>query len=177
MAIKTMENSKDWGYKVIDVEKCALPAFNPHPHQRDARQKLNVWPKRRRGLIVLPTGAGKTYTIVHWLLKNVLSGTERRPVLWIAHRAELLQQAAKTFARYTGLVKGREHLSIRCVSGVHGKPVTTLLKTVDVCLVTIQSLSRRQDVVKNISRIIGIVSLLSMKHITVPQKLIRMCFQ
>ena len=46
-------------------------------------------------MLVLPTGAGKTYTAVHWILKHYVNQGVK--VLWIAHRSELLRQAAETF--------------------------------------------------------------------------------
>ena len=39
--------------------------------------------------------AGKTYTAAHWIIKNYIN--EGVKVLWIAHRSELLRQAAETF--------------------------------------------------------------------------------
>ena len=51
----------------------------------------------RSGLLVLPTGAGKTSTAVEWVLRQMESDPDTR-VLWIAHQQELLAQAGRTFA-------------------------------------------------------------------------------
>lgn len=55
--------------------------------------------QRRRLLTVLPTGVGKTMTFAQsasWLRK--FAGIRTRKILVLAHREELLRQAAKTFA-------------------------------------------------------------------------------
>lgn len=52
-------------------------------------------PKGFASMLVLPTGAGKTYTAAHWILKNYIDKGVK--VLWIAHRSELLRQAAESF--------------------------------------------------------------------------------
>ena len=71
------------------------------------------------GLIVIPTGGGKTRTVVHWLMKNVLAQGGR--VLWIAHRTELLNQAFLAFrhSAYSDVLGDRERLRLHLVSGQH----------------------------------------------------------
>lgn len=48
---------------------------------------------RRRPCLVMPTGAGKTRTAAEIVRRTVAGG---RSVLWLAHRAELVDQAAET---------------------------------------------------------------------------------
>jgi len=60
---------------------------NPFPHQIEAFQALNNTfkiPSKNYagGLLVLPTGAGKTFTAVNWLCRNVLS--KKIKILWFA---------------------------------------------------------------------------------------------
>ena len=43
-----------------------------------------------KGMLVMPTGSGKTHTAVDWLLRNWIDDGGR--VLWIAHRDELLRR-------------------------------------------------------------------------------------
>ena len=69
-------------------------------HQLEAHDALNQHVILNRhavskGLLVLPTGAGKTITIVEWLVDHVLSQGIR--VLWLAHQRELLTQAQSAF--------------------------------------------------------------------------------
>ena len=68
-----------------------------YSHQKEAIIKLDAKNKSPfEGLLVLPTGGGKTLTAIHWLLRNFID--QRKKVLWIAHRHELLDQAFETLA-------------------------------------------------------------------------------
>jgi len=145
-----MEKYREWSYRELETEGLPRPEFVPHQHQKEAWRKLDRSSFPRRGLLVFPTGGGKTKAIVHWLLRNVLSEPEPRRVLWIAHRAELIQQATQSFWQLLGISNRSKPLVIRCISGSHGKPITALLgKTpADVSLCTIQSMSRRPEIVQ-----------------------------
>ena len=72
----------------------------PFPHQVQAWQRLDQLRARsdgtHSGLVVLPTGAGKTYTMVAWLLRQMAHDPGLR-VLWVADQQELVDQAARTF--------------------------------------------------------------------------------
>ena len=50
---------------------------------------------KRSGLLVLPTGAGKTYTATYWLLKNIVSKNIK--IIWLADQGFLLEQAREDF--------------------------------------------------------------------------------
>ena len=71
----------------------------PYPFQVKAFEALDRLKANNPGgfssMLVLPTGAGKTYTAAHWILKNYIDQGVK--VLWIAHRSELLRQAAEAF--------------------------------------------------------------------------------
>jgi ATP-dependent helicase IRC3 len=76
------------------------------------------------GLLVLPTGGGKTLTIAYWLAKNLLD--KNKKILWIAHRHELLEQAKATFHErlaYKDIFSSKTFLNYRLISGIHDKPV------------------------------------------------------
>lgn len=73
----------------------------PHEVQREALERLRACRAegRKRAIIVLATGLGKTWLAAfdHAQLQEELG---RRPrLLFIAHRAELLRQAARTYRR------------------------------------------------------------------------------
>ncbi|MRX72142.1 DEAD/DEAH box helicase [Bacillus lacus] len=74
------------------------------------------------GLLVIPTGGGKTLTAVHWVLKNIINNN--KSVLWIAHRYDLLDQALRTVKSnsYANLITKRECFNYRVISGQHCKP-------------------------------------------------------
>lgn len=110
-------------------------ARSPHAHQEQALKKLHAWfepaasePARRGGLLVLPTGGGKTFTAVRFLSEWPLS--EGYKVLWLAHTHHLLEQAFETFGPATfspgarvevsKIREPREKLDVRVVSGMPG---------------------------------------------------------
>jgi ATP-dependent helicase IRC3 len=74
------------------------------------------------GLLVIPTGGGKTLTAVQWLLRNCVD--KGKKVLWIAHRHELLEQAKEAFQNnaYSNVLKSRRSFNYRIISGIHDKP-------------------------------------------------------
>lgn len=68
----------------------------PAPHQSAALQKLRAWHENtevgsRGGILVLPTGGGKTYTAGRFMCSGPLSDGFK--VLWLAHTHHLLEQA------------------------------------------------------------------------------------
>jgi len=72
------------------------------PHQRTAVSDLEQFARAggRAGLVVAPTGAGKTRILSSWLTERV--GEHRERVLWVAHRRSLLLQAAVELSRALG---------------------------------------------------------------------------
>lgn len=51
-----------------------------------------------RGLVALPTGAGKTRVAVQALTESLTAGELRGPIIWIAQTDELCEQAVQTWA-------------------------------------------------------------------------------
>lgn len=71
------------------------------PYQEEARQAvLREWEDKNRTLLVLPTGCGKTIVFAKVAEDRVRAGGR---VLILAHRGELLEQAADKIAKSTGL--------------------------------------------------------------------------
>ena len=88
------------------------------------------------GLLVLPTGAGKTYTTVKWVCDNVVPRNIR--ILWLANSYYLLDQAFKEIYQYSRWIPdSRQTLNIRLVSGSpsHESPSSILL-TDDIVVMT-----------------------------------------
>ncbi len=127
----------------------------PHPYQRKAWDALTSSLARSRvegdlrGLVVMPTGSGKTYTVVRWLMENVID--EGGKVLWLAHRHDLLDQAASEFYRLAGFAPQRDRLGVRVVSGAHS-PTSSMRPDDDIILASPFALARRLDVVKSVLR-------------------------
>lgn len=94
-----------------------------------------------RGLVVMPTGSGKTVTLVRWAIPAHLNRGGR--VLWIAHQHHLLAQAAKAFYEAAGLAISPE-MRVRVVSGVHCS-ITTVGPEDHVVIMSSQSASKRMD--------------------------------
>ncbi len=72
----------------------------PRPDQLKALSKISAFflkEGKKRGILVLPTGAGKTYTAAYWLMKNIIAN--KKKVLWIADQGFLLEQARETFRK------------------------------------------------------------------------------
>lgn len=101
----------------------------PYEHQEKAFYNLNQKIIKTNknpfaGLLVLPTGGGKTLTAAHWIAKNYLD--KGKKVLWLAHRHELLEQAKSTFAdklAFNDIFENKTSFNYRIISGIHDKPI------------------------------------------------------
>ena len=100
-----------------------------YKHQKDAFSKLQekiIKPNKNpfAGLLVLPTGGGKTLTAAHWISQNYLD--KGKKVLWIAHRHELLEQAKSTFSdklAFNDIFENKTSFNYRIISGIHDRPI------------------------------------------------------
>ena len=84
------------------------------PYQTKAKQCITAqWAAgRSRTLLVLPTGTGKTIVFASLAADQVRAGDR---VLILAHRGELLEQAADKLQRSTGLVSAVEKAESTCL--------------------------------------------------------------
>lgn len=90
-----------------------------HDYQKKALRELlrliNADADRRRAVLSLPTGAGKTRVAVEAAIRSVLMGSHGRPlVLWVAQTDELAEQAIEAF-RHVWAVEGLEATDLRVV--------------------------------------------------------------
>ncbi len=94
-------------------------------HQQEAQDKLTDKILNGNennffsGLLAIPTGGGKTFIAVEWLLKNWID--QGGMILWIAHRYELLNQALQTFKINTckNLLPNKSSVQYQIISGQH----------------------------------------------------------
>ena len=148
------ENDYYREYDLIKARK--VPSkINMAPHQVDAQIKLMKWFEKDKenpngGILVLPTGGGKTFTAVRFLCQGPLS--QGYKVLWLAHTHHLLEQAYYSFGpREIDQQKGyevgyiqepRDKLNVRVVSGTqdHQKIQQTEAND-DILICTLQTAS------------------------------------
>lgn len=78
---------------------CTLPPLHEYQVEttHNIRQLLRADSKDRRGLLSLPTGAGKTRVAVQAIVESMRAGELTGPVLWVAQSDELCEQAVQTW--------------------------------------------------------------------------------
>ena len=85
------------------------------PYQQEAREAVHrEWETRRSTLLVIPTGGGKTI-IFSAIIEDCVRKGQR--VLVLAHRGELLEQAADKLHKSTGLQCAVEQAEQSCLEG------------------------------------------------------------
>lgn len=96
-----------------------------YKHQEECIEALKQHNEEEdyRALLVIPTGGGKTYTTVYWILNEMIN--KGKKVLWLAHRYELLNQTIKTVveASNRGVLTNIDKFNYRVISGVHDRSV------------------------------------------------------
>lgn len=150
--VEEKHNGQKLAYKhagTIDIstEESGITLYK---HQEEAVEKLQTKIIRSNknsfeGLLVLPTGGGKTLTAAYWIAKNYLD--KGKKVLWVAHRHELLEQAQRTFHKqlsYKDILPNRTKLNYRIISGIHDKPVN-IRSTDDIIISSKDSLNAGFD--------------------------------
>lgn len=95
-------------------------------YQEEAINQLHrfyIEEDKTAGMLVMPTGSGKTRTAVYFLTREMISRGYQ--ILWITHRHMLIEQAADSFYNFAGLAKvgnpGIRDYNLCCVSGRHLK--------------------------------------------------------
>jgi hypothetical protein len=119
----------------------------PFPHQTAAWKALDALAasrsKTRSGLLVLPTGAGKTSTLSGWLLRRMSEQPQTR-VLWIADQQELVDQAARSFEDHASYLPADFARRLRVVHGAANPSTALGDEQLDVACITRQSIVGRQ---------------------------------
>ena len=116
-------------YRVYDLQAARNNSHGtePAPHQQRALEKLHAWYDARTkidigGMLVLPTGGGKTFTAMHFICRRPLSDGHK--VLWLAHTHHLLEQAYFSLDGLVGqIAEPRTELRARVVSGTLGHSI------------------------------------------------------
>jgi superfamily II DNA or RNA helicase len=91
---------------------------------------------KQAGIVVVPTGGGKTVLAAHWLLEHHIRSGGR--VLWLAHRRSLLRQAMSTFHNLGNVAYPKPALHLATVSSTDAK-WTTISTDHDVVFSSMQT--------------------------------------
>lgn len=127
----------------INIKESTCDSRELMSHQIEAIESLNKYFNlsgkknvAQNGLVVMPTGSGKTFTTVNWLLNSGVANGYR--ILWLAHRQELIDQTnnefrnqAPTLAKY-----GINKLRIIPVSGMHYKMSQASRYDINICSIS-----------------------------------------
>ncbi|MCA9168131.1 MAG: DEAD/DEAH box helicase family protein [Planctomycetales bacterium] len=141
----TLESSPFFRVYDLQTARSQRPSIHPAPHQSEALRALEAWADANDapsgGILVLPTGGGKTFTACHFLCRKMLSSGFK--VLWLAHTHHLLEQAYYGLERLTGLVaEPQRELRARVVSGTIGHfPIRSIQASDDFIVASLQSVS------------------------------------
>lgn len=113
-----------------------------HPFQEKVTREILRLPKRhenaRRGLLSLPTGAGKTRVAVQALIEMVERDEIKGPILWVAQSDELCEQAVQTWSYVWRALGPQRRLTINRLWASNEADVVT--ETPQVVVATIQKL-------------------------------------
>lgn len=133
----------------VDLANSQLTSVPLYDFQEDAVRALDKYytaENGKSGLLVMPTGGGKTRTSIYFLLKHLVS--KGYQVLWLAHRSMLLEQTSTTFYRLCPLVnsdkKRMDELMMVCISGDHCS-ASGLQKDDNIIVGSIASLCRKTE--------------------------------
>lgn len=140
--------------KTIDLSVAEEAEVSLFPYQEqavNAMKKFYLEDNNKSGILVMPTGSGKTRTSVYFLLKEMVS--QGYQVIWITHRAMLIEQAAINFYKSSPIIlkenNSKEKFKMICISGKHST-VKGLEKDDDLIIANYQSLCQNTIYLPNI---------------------------
>ncbi len=142
-----MFNQRNYHFYNLRLYRKQPSEKTPTAHQLEALEKLDDWFKEQHstksgGILVLPTGSGKTFTTVHFLCTSPLSKGYK--ILWLAHAHHLLDQAFDTFkSEVKHISPPKTRLDVRVVSGTQGHcRIDQIELRDDVVIATLQTITR-----------------------------------
>lgn len=139
ISIKTNSTSKE----IEQFLKLKDSRLGARKYQIEAYDNLNsklLDNDRIAGMLVLPTGAGKTRVAVSWAVDKAINDGYK--ILWIAHRHMLLEQAYDTFIKFSSLCD-KDVLNLRMVSSKHSRLSSIDYKKDDVVIASIGSMNKK----------------------------------
>jgi superfamily II DNA or RNA helicase/ribosomal protein L40E len=138
-----MEENMELYTDPINIKESFAYSRELMSHQIEAIESLNKYFNlsgkknvQQNGLLVMPTGSGKTFTAVNWLLNSGVAYGYR--ILWLAHRQELIDQTNNEFRNQApSLAKhGINKLRIIPISGMHLKMSQASRYDINICSIS-----------------------------------------
>ena len=127
----------------VNLAKTEFQERRMFPYQEKAVADLEKHFQARgnqTALLVMPTGSGKTFTAISYLLEKMVAGGYQ--VVWLTHRHMLVDQPADDFFQFSAYAKkGNPKMSklhITCVSGEHAS-IRRAEKAHNILILTVQS--------------------------------------
>uniref|UniRef100_UPI0025D0F87E DEAD/DEAH box helicase n=1 Tax=uncultured Selenomonas sp. TaxID=159275 RepID=UPI0025D0F87E len=145
---------------VIDTKASQADGRKPlMPYQQEAIDRLNAFfdltgkvEEKQSGMLVMPTGSGKTFTTVTWLLSQGVAQGYR--VIWLVHRQELVEQTFREFCKLapTLAAYGVSRVKLLPVSGKHA--AMSMAVGDDITVASILSVASKNGM-RHIRRMLG----------------------
>ena len=142
--------------KIIDLKSVSakeIPLRNYQQDAKDALYKHFIENDKDSGVLVMPTGSGKTRVAAAFLLEDMIP--EGRQIIWLTHRSMLIEQTAETIYSLSPSIKTKapekESFEMVCVSGSHSTIMRTG-KNDDVIIFSVQTLIRNLPFLKGFLR-------------------------
>ena len=136
----------------IDLTKSTPRDDKPYGYQGEAIVRLDEYfslgrgvpTERKSGVIVMPTGSGKTFTSVSWLLDKAAANGYQ--IIWLVHQQELVTQAYETIKSMSPLLKNYnfKNFTIIPVSSRHYS--ISQANNADIIVGCIQSFASRKGI-------------------------------
>lgn len=137
---------------MIETKLEEVPLYDYQENAVKALKKHFIDDDCAEGMLVMPTGSGKSRTATYFLIKEMISRGYQ--IIWLAHRHMLIDQAADCFYRYAGLSKIAnpriKDYRISCVSGQHLR--MSQVDKHEVIVASIASVCRNKE---HLRRILG----------------------
>lgn len=140
-----------------EPDEVEVEPFHPLPSLQDFQEDLRVQlldvlgsgAGQNRGILTLPTGAGKTRTAVEALIQWRQAASSLRGILWVAQSEELCEQAVQAF-REVWIDQGHRPCAVRDSLSIHrlwgtGRIVPTSPSVVVASIQKLHAIVRGED--------------------------------
>lgn len=155
LSIQPQEYSNFRYTKSLDMMATKTEEVSLYDFQEEAVKALKefyIEKDMSEGMLVMPTGSGKSRTSTYFLIKEMISRGYQ--VIWLAHRHMLIDQAADCFYRFAGLAKIEnpeiKNYRLSCVSGEHLR--MSQIDKHEVIVASVSSVYRNK---KHLRRVLG----------------------